>query len=115
MLPQEALAFGLTLSAFSVIIPRARRSLARSRVARLHDLLLRGIYTMWLKRSTPQNIVIGGAAGAFPPMIGLGLRDRRRVGREHRALPHHLSLDAGAFLGPWLLFKMGDYGASACR
>ena len=29
-----------------------------------------GIYTMWLKRSTPQNIVIGGAAGAFPPMIG---------------------------------------------
>ncbi|MFX5574881.1 UbiA family prenyltransferase, partial [Acinetobacter baumannii] len=28
------------------------------------------IYTMWLKRSTPQNIVIGGAAGAFPPMIG---------------------------------------------
>ena len=28
------------------------------------------VYTMWLKRSTPQNIVIGGAAGAFPPMIG---------------------------------------------
>ena len=36
------------------------------------------VYTMWLKRSTPQNIVIGGAAGAFPPMIGWAARDRVR-------------------------------------
>ena len=32
------------------------------------------VYTMWLKRSTPQNIVIGGAAGAFPPVVGVSPR-----------------------------------------
>ena len=40
------------------------------RAAGPHHRLLRLVYTMWLKRRTPQNIVIGGAAGAFPPMIG---------------------------------------------
>lgn len=68
--PDDALAFGLFLGAFSVMI----MGLALNWVA---GLLLAGaiafyvvVYTMWLKRSTPQNIVIGGAAGAFPPMIG---------------------------------------------
>ena len=66
----EALAFGVTLSIFSVIV----LGLAANMVA---GLLLAGtilfyavVYTMWLKRSTPQNIVIGGAAGALPPMVG---------------------------------------------
>ena len=57
------------------------------------------VYTMWLKRWTPQNIVIGGAAGAFPPMIGWAAAtggDRHRVGP---AVAHHLLLDAAAFLG----------------
>lgn len=68
--PDDALAFGLFLAALSVML----MSLALNTVA---AFLLAGaiafyvlIYTMWLKRSTPQNIVIGGAAGAFPPMIG---------------------------------------------
>ena len=68
--PDDALAFGLFLAAASVML----MSLALNTVA---ALLLAGaiafyviIYTMWLKRRTPQNIVIGGAAGAFPPMIG---------------------------------------------
>ncbi len=68
--PDDALAFGLFLAAASVML----MSLALNTVA---AVLLAGaiafyviIYTMWLKRSTPQNIVIGGAAGAFPPMIG---------------------------------------------
>jgi protoheme IX farnesyltransferase len=66
----DALAFGLFLAALSVML----MSLALNSVA---ALLLAGaiafyavIYTAWLKRRTPQNIVIGGAAGAFPPMIG---------------------------------------------
>ena len=54
---------------------------------------------MWLKRSTPQNIVIGGAAGAFPPMIGWAAVTGTVSARERRPLPHHLPVDAAAFLG----------------
>ena len=58
------------------------------------------IYSMWLKRSTPQNIVIGGAAGALPPDRRPGGRHRAcRLGKRH-PLRHHLHLDAAAFLGP---------------
>ena len=67
---QSALHFGVGLSAFSVIL----MDLATNHLA---ALLLAGsilfyvlVYTVWLKRRTPQNIVIGGAAGAFPPLIG---------------------------------------------
>ena len=66
------------------------------------------VYTMWLKRSTPQNIVIGGAAGAFPPMIGWAAVDRRRQPRAGPAVPHHLLLDAAAFLGAGAL-RADDY------
>jgi len=68
--PDDALAFGLFLGTGSVML----MGLALNWVA---GILLAGaiafyvvVYTMWLKRRTPQNIVIGGAAGAFPPMIG---------------------------------------------
>ena len=57
------------------------------------------IYTMWLKRSTPQNIVIGGAAGAFPPMIGWAAVTGTVSLESCRPLPHHLPLDAAALLG----------------
>ncbi|HEV2676567.1 MAG TPA: heme o synthase [Aliidongia sp.] len=70
MQPNEALAFGVILASGSVLI----MGLAINAAA---GALLAGtigfyvfIYTMWLKRRTPQNIVIGGAAGAFPPMVG---------------------------------------------
>ena len=57
------------------------------------------IYTIWLKRRTPQNIVIGGAAGASPPMIGwAAVTGDIGVGRD-RAVRDHLLLDAAAFLG----------------
>jgi 4-hydroxybenzoate polyprenyltransferase len=57
------------------------------------------IYTMWLKRSTPQNIVIGGAAGAFPPMIGwAAVTGIDQLGKR-RSVPDHLHVDAAAFLG----------------
>lgn len=70
VLPGEALGFGLVLSAFSVsILGLAVNWLAAGLLA-FTIFFYAVIYTMWLKRSTPQNIVIGGAAGAFPPMIG---------------------------------------------
>ena len=65
----EALAFGLTLSAFSVFtLGVAANWLAASLLA-FTIFFYVVIYSMWLKRSTPQNIVIGGAAGAFPPVV----------------------------------------------
>ncbi|MBO9465215.1 heme o synthase [Tropicibacter sp. R15_0] len=67
---EEAFAFGLTLSVFAcVFLGLATNWLAGGLLA-FTIFFYVVIYTMWLKRSTPQNIVIGGAAGAFPPMIG---------------------------------------------
>ena len=54
---------------------------------------------MWLKPSTPQNIVIGGAAGAFPPMIGWAAATGTIGSRIGRDVPDHLRVDAAAFLG----------------
>ena len=68
--PEEALAFGLTLSAFSVAILGLAVNWLSAGLLAFTIFFYAVIYTMWLKRSTPQNIVIGGAAGAFPPMIG---------------------------------------------
>ena len=66
----EALAIGLTLSVFAcVFLGLATNWLAAGLLA-FTIFFYVVIYTMWLKRITPQNIVIGGAAGAFPPMIG---------------------------------------------
>jgi protoheme IX farnesyltransferase len=72
------------------------------------------VYTMWLKRSTPQNIVIGGAAGAFPPMIGWAAATGS-IGVESILLfliiffwtpPHFWALS---------LFRTDDTPAPACR
>jgi heme o synthase len=68
--PGEALAFGLTLSAFSVVVLGLLVNVLAAALLAFTIFFYVAVYTMWLKRSTPQNIVIGGAAGAFPPMIG---------------------------------------------
>ena len=68
--PGEALAFGLTLSAFSVVVLGLLVNILSAALLAFTIFFYVVVYTMWLKRSTPQNIVIGGAAGAFPPMIG---------------------------------------------
>jgi len=68
--PGEALAFGLTLGSFAVVTLCLLVSWVASALLAFTIFFYVVIYTMWLKRSTPQNIVIGGAAGAFPPMIG---------------------------------------------
>src|SRR5499425_2283306 len=70
VLPQEALAFGVTLAIGSVaVLGLVANWLAASLLA-FTIFFYVVVYTMHLKRATPQNIVIGGAAGAFPPMIG---------------------------------------------
>ncbi|MGN7437110.1 MAG: heme o synthase [Alcanivorax sp.] len=66
----EALSFGIVLSFFSVMIMGMALNWMAAGILAFANAFYVLIYTMWLKRSTPQNIVIGGAAGAFPPMVG---------------------------------------------
>ncbi|QNA85987.1 protoheme IX farnesyltransferase [Sphingomonas sp. So64.6b] len=67
---QSALHFGVGLAAFSVILMGLALNLVAAAILSVSILFYVFIYTIWLKRRTPQNIVIGGAAGAFPPLIG---------------------------------------------
>ena len=66
----EALAIGLTLAAFAVVMLALFANPIAAGLLAFTIFFYAVVYSMWLKRSTPQNIVIGGAAGAFPPMIG---------------------------------------------
>ncbi len=66
----EAFAFGMALSAIAVVMLWLATNLLAAAILAFTIFFYVVIYTMWLKRWTPQNIVIGGAAGAFPPMIG---------------------------------------------
>ena len=67
---REALAIGLFLSVLSVVMLGLTANWMAAGLLAFTIFFYAVVYTMWLKRSTPQNIVIGGAAGAFPPMIG---------------------------------------------
>jgi heme o synthase len=67
--PGEALAFGLTLSAGSVIMLGLASNWLAAGLLAFTIFFYVVVYSMWLKRSTPQNIVIGGAAGALPPIV----------------------------------------------
>lgn len=68
--PDEALSFGSVLAVLSVMCLGLMANWAAAALLALTIAFYLFVYTMWLKRLTPQNIVIGGAAGAFPPMIG---------------------------------------------
>jgi protoheme IX farnesyltransferase len=68
--PGEALALGIVLSLGSTMIMGLALNWVAAAILACANLFYVFVYTMWLKRLTPQNIVIGGAAGAFPPMIG---------------------------------------------
>jgi protoheme IX farnesyltransferase len=70
ILPREALGFGAFLAAASVIVLGLFANLVAAALLAFTIFFYVVIYTIWLKRWTPQNIVIGGAAGALPPMIG---------------------------------------------
>ena len=65
-----ALEFGLALSAFSYVLLAGLVNVLTATLALVGNLFYVLVYTRWLKRSTPQNIVIGGAAGAVPPLVG---------------------------------------------
>ena len=68
--PAKALIFGIGLSALGFAILALLTNLLAALLALAGGLFYVFVYTMWLKRSTRQNIVIGGAAGAFPPLVG---------------------------------------------
>jgi heme o synthase len=68
--PDAALALGVTLSIISVSVMGLALNWTAAALLALTIAFYVFVYTLWLKRRTPQNIVIGGAAGAFPPMIG---------------------------------------------
>ncbi len=68
--PSDALGFGVALALLSVMVMGLAVNYAAASLLALTIAFYVFVYTAWLKRRTPQNIVIGGAAGAFPPMIG---------------------------------------------
>ena len=68
--PGDALGFGVVLATGAVALMGLAVNFASAALLAVATLFYVFVYTIWLKRRTPQNIVIGGAAGAFPPMIG---------------------------------------------
>ena len=68
--PEQALEFGIVLSAVSFALLASAVNVLTAVLALVGNLFYVLVYTRWLKRSTPQNIVIGGAAGAVPPLVG---------------------------------------------
>jgi heme o synthase len=68
--PQQALLFGLILAVCAVAVLALATNLKAAALLAFTIFFYVVVYTMWLKRRTPQNIVIGGAAGALPPVIG---------------------------------------------
>ncbi len=108
--PREALAFGLTLSVFSVAILGLAVNWFAAGLLAFTIFFYAVVYTMWLKRSTPQNIVIGGASGAFPPMIGWACVTGG-VSLDSILLFLIIFLWTPAHFWALALFKMRDYGS----
>jgi protoheme IX farnesyltransferase len=108
--PNEALAFGLTLSTFSVCILGLAINWFAAGLLAFTIFFYAVVYTMWLKRSTPQNIVIGGASGAFPPMIGWACVTGG-VSFDSIVLFLIIFLWTPAHFWALALFKMRDYGS----
>ena len=79
----RALEFGLALSAFSFVLLDSLVNLPTALLALGGNLFYVLVYTRWLKRSTSQNIVIGGAAGAVPPLVGYAGGDRAISAGRH--------------------------------
>ena len=112
MMPGEALGFGVVLAVGAVLIMGLAANWMAAELLALTIAFYVFVYTVWLKRRTPQNIVIGGAAGAFPPIIGWAAATGR-VGWGAIALfaiiffwtpPHFWALS---------LYRIGDYAAAS--
>jgi protoheme IX farnesyltransferase len=109
--PDHALTLGLVLSAFSVALLGLAANWLAAGLLAFTIFFYAVVYTMWLKRATPQNIVIGGAAGAFPPMIGWAAVTGG-VGLESLILFAIIFLWTPPHFWALALYKQGDYGAA---
>jgi len=107
----HALALGLILSTFSVVLLGLATNVLAAGLLAFTIFFYAVIYTMWLKRSTPQNIVIGGAAGAFPPMVGWAAVTGT-VSIESCLLFLIIFLWTPPHFWALALYKQSDYGAA---
>lgn len=110
ILGTEALAFGIVLSFFSVGILGIAVNWLSAGLLAFTIFFYAVVYTMWLKRWTPQNIVIGGAAGSFPPMIGYAAVTGT-ITLDSVILFMIIFLWTPAHFWALALFKMRDYGS----
>ena len=106
---EAALTFGLILAAFSVATLGLFVNWLAASLLAFTIFFYAVVYTMWLKRATPQNIVIGGAAGAFPPVIGWAAATNA-VSLEPLILFAIIFLWTPPHFWALALFKSGDYG-----
>lgn len=106
----EALGLGLVLSGFSVCLLGLAANWVAAGLLAFTIFFYAVIYTMWLKRLTPQNIVIGGAAGAFPPMVGWAAVTGG-VSVESCVLFLIIFLWTPPHFWALALYKQGDYAA----
>jgi protoheme IX farnesyltransferase len=107
----DALALGLVLSLFSVATLGLATNWFAAGFLAFTIFFYAVVYTMWLKRSTPQNIVIGGAAGAFPPMVAWAAVTGG-VSIESALLFLIIFLWTPPHFWALALYKQGDYGAA---
>jgi protoheme IX farnesyltransferase len=106
--PRNALALGLALALASVTVLALLAGSAAAVLLAFTIFFYIVVYTMWLKRSTPQSIVIGGAAGAFPPMIGW-IAATGRIGIEPLILFLIIFLWTPPHFWALSLYRCGDY------
>lgn len=105
---EEALMLGLILSGLSVVTMQLAANTLAAGLLAFTIFFYAVVYTMWLKRSTPQNIVIGGAAGALPPVIGWAAATGA-VSLESIVLFMIIFLWTPPHFWALALFKSGDY------
>jgi heme o synthase len=106
--PADALNFGLLLATLSVMMLEMLVGWLAASLLAFTIFFYVVVYTMWLKRSTPQNIVIGGAAGALPPVIGWAAATNS-LGVESLVLFMITFLWTPPHFWALALFKVGDY------
>jgi len=107
----HALVLGLVLSSFSVCLLGLATNWLAAGLLAFTVFFYAVVYTVWLKRSTPQNIVIGGAAGAFPPMIGWAAVTGT-ISLESVVLFLIIFLWTPPHFWALALYKQSDYGAA---
>ena len=108
---EEALTFGVVLGCGSVMLMGLAVNFVAAILLAIAILFYVFVYTMWLKRRTPQNIVIGGAAGAFPPMIGWAAVTGT-VGIESVVLFLLIFMWTPPHFWALALYRCGDYAAA---